>query len=73
MTSIEQVLFQLEEADQETAVAAVRQWLSRMPAESDRMTAIEEIIRCQDKATRQYIGEVFFDIDAEVGADEESD
>jgi len=61
----------LEDMDDCYAAALVAEWLERMPDADDRRTNLERIIRAMDKGTRQHIGEVFFDVDAEVGADEE--
>jgi len=38
----------------------------------NRKTNLECIVAAMDKGTRQHIGEVFFDVDSEVGADEET-
>ena len=58
--------------DDSDAVGVVVGWLQRMAKDVDRKTNLECIVAAMDKATRQHIGEVFFDVDSEVGADEET-
>jgi len=68
----EQLICALEDRGDCDAVGVVTGWLQRIPDGYDRRTNLESIIWAMDKRTRQYIGEVVFDVDSEVGADEET-
>jgi len=72
MSTNEKLIFALEDMDDCDAVGVVAGWLQRMPDGDNRKTNLECIVAAMDKATRQHIGEVFFDVDSEVGADEET-